>query len=214
MVRCNTENQMGKFISITALGLISLVASIQVNAGFMPCGSTDGTVTRTWTFNSATACDSGPGNPNSTSDITDLGGDFAGTTWTKEGDVTDTGDNSSLLDVELTSGTWGGKDIEGTWTLVDDFWSWFDEAVFTVHVGGNWQSDPDDFGAFVIEENQLSGTWSFLQETTATNGGGGGGGLSNVSIWTGPHKVPEPGILALFGLGLLGLGFARRRTHI
>ena len=201
---------MGKFISITALGLISLVASIQVNAGLMSCNSTDGTVTRTWTFNSATACDSGGGNPNSSSDITDLGGAFAGTTWTKEGDVTDGGDFSSLLDVGLTSGDWGGKDIEGTWTLVDDFWSWFDEAVFTVHVGGNPGSDPDDFGAFIIDVGELSGTWTFLQTTTSQ---GGGGGLSNVSIWTGPHKVPEPGILALFGLGLLGLGFARRKTH-
>jgi hypothetical protein len=112
--------------------------------------------------------------------------------------------------VALTSGDWGEKDIEGTWTLIDDFWSWFDEAVFTVHVGGNPGENPDDFGAFVIEWGELSGTWSFLQTTTAS---GGGGGLSNVSIWTGPHKVPEPGILALFGLGLLGLGFARRKTH-
>ena len=30
--------------------------------------------------------------------------------------------------------------------------------------------------------------------------------------WAG--EVPEPSIIALFGLGLLGLGFARRRKHI
>jgi hypothetical protein len=175
----------------------------------MTCDSTDGTVTRTWTFDSATACGTGPGNPNNSSDITALGGDFAGTTWTKEGDVTGLGDNSSLLNVALTSGSWGTTDIQATWTLVANFWSLYEEAVFTVHVGGTPNSLPDDFGAFVIEVGQLSGTWTFLQDPLT----GAGGGLSNAAIWTGPGgQVPEPGMLLLFGFGLLGISLVRRRA--
>ena len=39
-----------------------------------------------------------------------------------------------------------------------------------------------------------------------------GGSISNIQIWAAETtSVPEPGILAVFGAGLVGLGFARRR---
>jgi hypothetical protein len=51
-----------------------------------------------------------------------------------------------------------------------------------------------------------------LSDSLWTNGASNGYGLSN---WTGFNpgdmKVSEPGTLALLGLGLAGLGFARRR---
>ena len=40
------------------------------------------------------------------------------------------------------------------------------------------------------------------------------GSISHVSLFSGPGgDVPEPSIIALFGLGLIGLGFARRKVR-
>jgi len=38
--------------------------------------------------------------------------------------------------------------------------------------------------------------------------------LTGVSTAVPPPSIPEPGMLALFGLGLVGMGFVRRRTKI
>lgn len=210
---------------LSRLALPALAAALTLGgyhsatqAALMSCDSSGSGYTRTWTFDSAEACGTGPGNPNSSSDLEALGGDFdltAPDTWTKQGDVTDSGDNSDWLNVTLTSGTWGEKDIEATWTLAPGFWDTFSLGVFTVHVGGSPQSDPDDFGAFIVTSGAYSGTWTFLQEP----GQGGGGGLSNAAIWTArtpgttTTEVPEPGVLSLFALGLLGAAWRLRRSR-
>lgn len=53
------------------------------------------------------------------------------------------------------------------------------------------------------DKNILGGTLTFSNST-----GNDGWGLDNVTV----GKLPEPGTLLLMGLGLLGLGAARRRT--
>lgn len=199
-------------IRIAAATLVLAGLSQSALAAPITCIDTPGP--RTWTLGEATACGTGPGNPNASADINgvevDVGAaaDFAGT-WAKEGDVTQEGDLSSLLNVSLNAGSaWGSQPIAGTWTLVANFWSMYSGAVITIHVGGGPQN-PDDFAAFRITSGQLTGTWSFSQ-----GAGANGGGLSNVGIWTtGPRQVPEPMTLGLLGLGLAGVGLMRRRRR-
>ena len=58
------------------------------------------------------------------------------------------------------------------------------------------------------------GTIDWSTAGTATNSSGIAQGLSHYSVFyrSTSKKVPEPGTLALFGIGLMGLGLARRRA--
>ncbi|MFV0293914.1 MAG: hypothetical protein ACK5II_12175 [Paracoccus sp. (in: a-proteobacteria)] len=194
--------------------MFAATLSSNASAGLMSCSSEDlsNSVTRTWTFDSADACDTGPGNPNASADLEALAPAGFHQSWDEQGRVADTGDTSSYLDIVLISGTWGEKNIDATWSLSAGFWDLFGAAVFTVHVGGQPAVDPDDFGAFIITPGSYFGTWTFLQDPSQ----GGGGGLSNVALWTGDpvNKVPSPGSSSIMALGLvlLCLGIRRRRT--
>jgi hypothetical protein len=62
--------------------------------------------------------------------------------------------------------------------------------------------------------------WSFTATGTCEDGGGhctlgtASGAWAGSITATGPRQTPEPGTLALLGLGLAGLGFASRRKKI
>jgi hypothetical protein len=104
-----------------------------------------------------------------------------------------------------------GKNSKGTWTLGSNLWTTYDKLFLAWHFG-NGSGDPDGF-IVQLERNVLTGNWELLPNNVAN-------GLSNFYlIGTGrctvncgpPDQVPEPGSLALLGLGLLGLGLSRRR---
>ncbi|UZE95978.1 PEP-CTERM sorting domain-containing protein [Alkalimarinus alittae] len=175
-----------------------LLAAANVSAMPITCGGAD----RTATLDSAEECKTGAGNTKGNGST--INGHYGGS-WSGEGSLEGNGSDSYLTTM-LTSGSWGGKHVEGTWAIDNDFWNTFAEAVISIHVG-NGGGDPDHF-AWVITANETSGTWSYdkLQ--------GGGGGLSNMKLWGRGEatQVSEPGTFALLSLALLGFAFSRKKA--
>jgi len=206
---------MKSVASVLAAGTFAVAALTAAgSANAIQCTSSGSGVTRTWNLDPATACDTAGGNISGNAELESLGGVFNSTTldWTKLGDITSGGDASAYLNVSLTSGVWGGKTATGTWTLSAAFWAAYGEAVIHIHVGGVPTALPDETAAFYITPGSLSGTWSYAQLPTT----GAGGGLSNLTLWgrgEPGRTVPVPATAALLGLGLLGLGLARRRAR-
>ena len=199
--------KLNKLIMTLALTAFSAVAyAVPTVVSSDTCGEPD----RVATLTGASMCAyDGVGNLK----VGDINAIYPSTAWSSAGEIAGAdGDTSSLTDGYLTVESfigWGEIPNNGTWAIDADFWTMYDEAVISMHVGGGGNS-PDAW-AWLITPDIISGEWD-LDLLTESNGGG----LSNMKLWGrgDGHTVPEPGIVALLAMGLLGMVAARRKMKV
>ena len=202
---------------IKFMGALALAASSTSLFANPIVGDTCGSPHRTATMSGAAQCAYVPDNtvspiydPNGTIGAADIAY-FYGDSWTQVGELAGADGTNGYLTATSAVG-WGQIPNNGTFAIDASFWSVYDSAVITMHVGAG-QATPDGW-AWMMIDGTSAGTWSVselpicLTPDVRCNGGG----LSNIMLWgAGDGNVPEPGVLALLATGLIGMGVVRRR---
>ncbi len=95
------------------------------------------------------------------------------------------------------------------------FYTAANDGMFSVYISGiNWNHELAFYGDQVVNEatgELLAGQYSGQADVDLSNPGIGHG-AANITI-SAASSVPEPASLALFGLGLVGLGWVRRKEN-
>jgi hypothetical protein len=94
----------------------------------------------------------------------------------------------------------------GQFWLDSNLWnSWSSIAIGFKFGTGN---RGDNWFVFQLDQGTSTGFWGFVNDVNR------GGGLSHIELYGANRRsVPEPGTLALLGVGLIGAALARRRKR-
>nr|WP_298717897.1 PEP-CTERM sorting domain-containing protein [uncultured Steroidobacter sp.] len=118
-----------------------------------------------------------------------------------------TGEGAGSGLVGIGGGSFTQSGATGTFSLDASLWQSWDEIAIGFKFGtGN---KPDEWFVYLLNPLVSAGEWQFVNVFER------GGGLSHVQLYgrSTVANVPEPGTLALLGVGLLGAGLARRRKQ-
>jgi len=182
---------MNKIIRLLIASTLLLTA-VSANAGLLMSGIFGGSVYDVYGY------DSGVDKSWGTADTFALGqGGYLATLTTADEDSYVT----ALVQAANLREVWaGGQQLDPT-SAADEGWTWVNgEGAFSYT---NWSpGEPNDWHG--ISEQYLGINWGKGKWNDER-------ALGNIKGFVVESAVPEPSIIALFGLGLLGLGFARRR---